>query len=1098
MRAGKRSWSWGSGLRLWGVLAMLAGGACQKPGPNPRGGPEHGRLELHLAAPSQSFDLARVRFEVTNSNGHTQSSTVLLETEGLPGTLNADLAGHTFADWFVVLNPGTYQIRATPLDQNGDPSEHCEAAEAEAEVFPETTVELVLVSSCRTGASGALDTVLVLDRTPFISELELKESKFICHDEALEMSATAQDESEDSLVWSWELVDAPQEGQDIFCLTSSGSEAAFSALVPGRYTLSVTASDGTEEARLRFPVYVSQCANPAPSCPGEAIQELQGSPPNTFSGHCVCERVSPPTVTISPDIAPALETVPDPQGGEPRPVVRYENARGKHVDFVANELIVTSDDDAALEAFLRTQNARLVETMDFSALTTGGPRIHRVSIVLAQNEMSRFAQEWRDSAGATGLHTFSSSSGPQLFQTALDAMSDTRLHVGLNILLETPSFATRETTEAGAGTTRPGLSPFTSDAFAWPYMSRGSTQDIGTAEAWRVLDAMGRLDNRVRIAIVDSGFIPNPDFPGTPTFAGPLRVPNTNACGASGGPSEACRWHGTHVLMSAMAEADNGEGAAGPAGPVAEAIVLQTPAADFFAISSFILSHIPTALSARPQIINLSGSANLPVEACLAVLGGVPVCEVLHEVSRAFRAAGSLVLAAAGNRDEGESTANDVDATKEFGLCPFCFTAESDIVIPCELDQVVCVGGLAWDATTRHPGSDFGSQPTDAHTVDIYGPFEVWSVGDPEAADSNNPSPNTDAAIVGGTSFATPYVAGVAGLIWAANPSFGPNDVERILMETAHTGSGDPEVPRWVNALGAVQRAVGGDTPPFLEITSPANGATILANTFTGLSANAEDLETSVSVVWRLDGVEIARGASVTARLDASFGTHTLEAQAFDTTGNASPVDSIEVTLTNAPPTVEIVAPRSSEERCQDQDIIATGQITDPNGDPGPTAGSWFVNGVLSGTGTTLRITAGTLAIGRQELEYSVTDGAFVRSFRTNFQVVDCSGAPVRILAPLDGRRFALGQSVSFDANFVSGINFNWEIIPDDTGTPLPKLCAPPPLPRDGYSCGDLQFNRTFRDRVELGGYTIRFTAFVTAGAPPEVDEVRIEIVTSL
>ena len=59
-------------------------------------------------------------------------------------------------------------------------------------------------------------------------------------------------------------------------------------------------------------------------------------------------------------------------------------------------------------------------------------------------------------------------------------------------------------------------------------MSRGSAQDIGTAEAWRVLDARGRLTARVRIGVADGGFRPNADFPATAlVFPGAgVRIPN--------------------------------------------------------------------------------------------------------------------------------------------------------------------------------------------------------------------------------------------------------------------------------------------------------------------------------------------------------------------------------------------------------------------------------------------------------------------------------------------------------------------------------------------------------------------------------------------
>ena len=134
--------------------------------------------------------------------------------------------------------------------------------------------------------------------------------------------------------------------------------------------------------------------------------------------------------------------------------------------------------------------------------------------------------------------------------------------------------------------------------------------------------------------------------------------------------------------MSAMGRADNSLGAAGPAGPIGDAVVLQSPAVDFMGIITYIFDRIPRALSARPRIINISASANIPAEACLAILVGVPICQALDATTRGFRRAGMLVFASAGNRDTGATTADDVDETKRFGICPFCFRAEKRSLFP--------------------------------------------------------------------------------------------------------------------------------------------------------------------------------------------------------------------------------------------------------------------------------------------------------------------------------------------------------------------------------------------------------------------------------
>jgi hypothetical protein len=85
----------------------------------------------------------------------------------------------------------------------------------------------------------------------------------------------------------------------------------------------------------------------------------------------------------------------------------------------------------------------------------------------------------------------------------------------------------------------------------------------------------------------------------------------------------------------------------------------------------------------------------------------------------------------------------------------------------------------------------------------------VWVAGDPS---------NPNVHVFGATSAASPFVAGVAALIWAAAPGLSADDVERILYDTSNQG-GPGEVQRWPDAYAAVIKALG-DTPPEIRIIS--------------------------------------------------------------------------------------------------------------------------------------------------------------------------------------------------------------------------------------------------------------------------------------
>ncbi len=120
--------------------------------------------------------------------------------------------------------------------------------------------------------------------------------------------------------------------------------------------------------------------------------------------------------------------------------------------------------------------------------------------------------------------------------------------------------------------------------------------------------------------------------------------------------------------------------------------------------------------------------------------------------------------------------------------------------------------------------------------VEIFAPGTVF-VG-PDLATSGVQS-------VSGTSFASPFTAGVAALVWAANPSLSSEAVIGLLLGNAHP-SPHSKVPRYVNAWGAVKAALGGNTPPNLDIVGPASGASFSRGSeLASFSALASDAETA-------------------------------------------------------------------------------------------------------------------------------------------------------------------------------------------------------------------------------------------------------------
>ncbi len=640
----------------------------------------------------------------------------------------------------------------------------------------------------------------------------------------------------------------------------------------------------------------------------------------------------PPELVVDPALSPAAATIPGPEGGAPRPLARFENSEGRGVDFVENELYIHTADAAELQGILGRWSGELLLTLDFNTVGVPGiTPIHLVRVNPGGVETEGVAERWGRSAGLAGENRLSSDAALELLAVALEETTERGLSVGVNFVLGTGGYAQRTTGEAESAAHTDGL-PYTPDAFQWPYMNRGSPQNIGTAEAWRVMEAMGRFDNRIRIGVADGGFRPNEDFPAAWEIlpVNGLRVPNPDPgnCGAAA-PTPRCTWHGTHVVMAAMAAPDNDFGAAGPAGPVGDLVMLQSPAPDFMAVMGYLLEAIPASLASGPRIVNISATASVPTEMCLLVVAGVPACEALHATAEGFRAAGLLVFGSAGNRGR------NVDETKRFGFWPFEFVEEAELIIPCELTSVICVGGLAWNATTRHPDSNWGSHHGSPNTVDIFGPFQVWSVNDAEDADEAHASPDPLAGIVHGTSFASPYVAGVAALIWASNPAYGADQVAQVLLGTAHTASGDPQVRRWVNALGAVQEAVGGKTPPWVRIIDPPDASAYpRGSQAVPLAAEVEDLEGDpVSVTWHSDRDGHFASGTDSRSFGLSFGTHSITAVASNGTFSTTSAP-VTVEIENEPPVVEIVQPMPNTTWCFGQTIRFQAVGSDPNNWP--------------------------------------------------------------------------------------------------------------------------------------------------------------------
>ena len=659
-------------------------------------------------------------------------------------------------------------------------------------------------------------------------------------------------------------------------------------------------------------------------------------------------------LTVDPALVPNVAALP-PLGGSPRPIAIVEDDEGTRAAFVADELWLQADDRATLDALLARWNGTVLLELDPAAAGVGGlPRQYLVRIDPGLADVTRLPADLAaldpDSSGTVKA---SSAAALGLLAASAREAGDGR-SVGVNWIgeggdLGTQTVADQTLAEAPSGPTMGGTA-FTPNPFAWPTHDVGSPQDIGVAEAWRALDAAGRLiPGSVDIAILDMGFAPDADMPSgflalsnVPLVA-PTGTENLLDCGSP------CPWHGTNVASAAFALPGNGFGSAGPGGPVADPMLFFTSYDYFTSISALLAAR---NLDAR--IANMSYSTPVPYLLGFTVLP-------FEAATAAVRASGMLLFASAGNAGK------DVDAEAKDPLFGVGLGFEKTWHTPCENAGVICVGGVASNSLARAAGSNFGSEQ-----VDLFAPFSLWLGPDPSA-------PANVVRIKHGTSFSSPFAAGVAALVWAADPGQSAGDVEDVLLASAKA-SPDGKVGRVVDALGAVGSVLG-NVPPTVDVTRPSPGDELDLNATVFFDALVDDFEDGIAcceVTWtsNLDGL-LGTGRA-TSDVFATVGPRVITVTAVDSEGGRTSVD-VDVTVVNTAPRVEITKPVPEDEIFQGVSTVLRGTSFDRN-EPGAalacSALTWTssdpADSAFPATGCEVDVVFGTL--GTRTLLLSGTD----------------------------------------------------------------------------------------------------------------------------
>lgn len=641
-----------------------------------------------------------------------------------------------------------------------------------------------------------------------------------------------------------------------------------------------------------------------------------------------------PTVAVDTSL-PAPASLPGVSPGDPdRALAVLEGPQGESMAFVENELLVVGA-LADVQGWVNGLNGTIVQQLETTRL--GGDHdtfLVRVTAPPASaSALGAVLQDLRP--GATGDHTVSTAWGLDLIALAA-AENAADLVVGLNVVNEGATFRDLRSNEAPSTS---AIAGYTRDAASWPHLSAGSPQDMDVVGAWRDMEVADRLDNRIGLMIFDMGFTAS-DAELPPLTAALSQVPGHAALGQpniSGcGGGNPCPWHGRAVASTAFAVPDDDFGGAGPAGPVADAMTLFTLYDYFSVISALVIAGDQGA-----QIVNMSYSANVPSVFDWTILPGRLATTVASN-------SGMILFAAAGN------SSTDVD--DETCILGWCW--EGTFHTPCENEGVTCVGALELNGRGRAGYSNWGDRD-----VDLWAPGTTYVGPRPDAPETS---------MVSGTSMASPFAAGAAALVWAADPGMNQTTVLAHLLNTADAGD-DAEVRRLVQPRDAVVSALG-DVPPHLEIEAPGDGTTRVTGTpGVFLDADAEAFRGAVDVSWTSSRDGFLGDFASRNLQDLTPGTHVLTATARDTSGRTT-TRSVTVDLTNPAPTVDIEAPGVPAVFFESESILLRATSSDPNEGGGTVPSGSFVwtnGGTTLGVGS--EITA-SLPVGTHGVRVTATD----------------------------------------------------------------------------------------------------------------------------
>jgi hypothetical protein len=721
--------------------------------------------------------------------------------------------------------------------------------------------------------------------------------------------------------------------------------------------------------------------------------------------------IGAPSFVVDETLEHEITELPADDAGPARPVGAVQDPDGTIVQFVANQLVLKPDDDEELQAFLAKYAGVILQDgiTEIAAGTPGGPygTIEHGYYVIRVDPMLSPLDDFiasLEAQGITGRMVFSSEVAARLA-----AIKWREPHVSLDIV--TPYLSVLDHPDDSGGN-------IDFETKFWmtedddPNTAGNQGLSVGVVRAWEYLLYKGLpptqgIFDPVNVGIVDSGFALH-QVTGLPlngnldylyntrpaqydVHNGDLTAGGENLMECSGGSS--CPWHGTGAFGVCCASPRNGYGGAGTSGKIARPLLIKTDAS-----WSNLAEGIRTAALMNADVVTIS-SGGFCSTSC------ADIEDPLNEAIDDAVAVGAIVLAAAGNDGLDISNRN---------------------YIPCKLDAVICVGAVD---TAGNNIFNFGTG------VDIWAPTGILSTVTPKTAalDTDNDVGEDELYNFGGTSAATPFVAGIVAMMKALNPNLDWQTAQTNLQLGANPG-GTNVAMGYVDALLSLAWTSPNERPT-IDIVRPVD--TTVSYTGTNIRAVVTDAEPGKDLplfdgkmhveftdtttgLLLCDSNQIVYGPNAQIGFECdtgalSDGTHVIEAKVIDAfTGFET--DTITLNAVNTAPIVDILDPPSGNQYYATQTIDFSVYVFDPDEDIFFPADRVIWTSNLDGEiGTGTATFHRTLSEGDHTITVTATDSRGVATADSiTLHIVSGEGVPVvNIVSPPNNETFGPGTLIT-------------------------------------------------------------------------------------